>query len=246
MLLHIEFLYHLRIVVVLNLRLSFFNFYFIYLFLYLFYNDEEVRKMKKKLIIIVSAIIIIGGGILLYFVLNNKNNENDNVRFAKEYADSQVGEDNVFVYKNIDEIINILKYGTGVVYLGFPECPWCQAYVKYLNETAKDANIEKIYYFNILEDRKNNTEKYQEIVSILGDNLQRDDEGNLKVFVPNVSFVVNGKIIGNDYETSLDTKGFENPSDYWTEEEVSELENTLSGYMKEVYKALYSCTDCNK
>ena len=204
--------------------------------------------MKKKLIIIVSAIIIIGGGILLYFVLNNKNNENDNVniRFAKEYADSQVGEDNVFVYKNIDEIINILKYGTGVVYLGFPECPWCQAYVKYLNETAKDANIEKIYYFNILEDRKNNTEKYQEIVSILGDNLQRDDEGNLKVFVPNVSFVVNGKIIGNDYETSLDTKGFEKPSDYWTEEEVSELENTLSGYMKEVYKALYSCTDCNK
>lgn len=202
--------------------------------------------MKKKLIIIVSAIIIIGGGILLYFVLNNKNNENDNARFAKEYADSQVGEDNVFVYKNIDEIINILKYGTGVVYLGFPECPWCQAYVKYLNETAKDANIEKIYYFNILEDRKNNTEKYQEIVSILGDNLQRDDEGNLKVFVPNVSFVVNGKIIGNDYETSLDTKGFENPSDYWTEEEVSELENTLSGYMKEVYKALYSCTDCNK
>lgn len=230
----------------LNLRLSFFNFYFIYLFLYLFYNDKEVRKMKKKLIIIVSAIIIIGGGILLYFVLNNKNNENDNVRFAKEYADSQVGEDNVFVYKNIDEIINILKYGTGVVYLGFPECPWCQAYVKYLNETAKDANIEKIYYFNILEDRKNNTEKYQEIVSILGDNLQRDDEGNLKVFVPNVSFVVNGKIIGNDYETSLDTKGFEKPSDYWTEEEVSELENTLSGYMKEVYKALYSCTDCNK
>lgn len=202
--------------------------------------------MKKKLIIIVSAIIIIGGGILLYFVLNNKNNENDNVRFAKEYADSQVGEDNVFVYKNIDEIINILKYGTGVVYLGFPECPWCQAYVKYLNETAKDANIEKIYYFNILEDRKNNTEKYQEIVSILGDNLQRDDEGNLKVFVPNVSFVVNGKIIGNDYETSLDTKGFEKPSDYWTEEGVSELENTLSGYMKEVYKSLYSCTDCNK
>lgn len=202
--------------------------------------------MKKKLIIIVSAIIIIGGGILLYFVLNNKNNENnnDNIKFAKEYT--EVGEDNVFVYKDIDEIINILKYGTGVVYLGFPECPWCQAYVKYLNDAAKEANIEKIYYFNILEERKNNTEKYQEIVSILGDNLQRDEEGNLKVFVPNVSFVVDGKIVGNDYETSLDTKGFEKPSDYWTIEDVNRLNNTLTGYMKEVYNALYLCTDCNK
>lgn len=202
--------------------------------------------MKKKLLIVISVIIIIGGGILLYFVINNKNSENnsDNIKFAKEYT--EVGEDNVFVYKDIDEIINILKYGTGVVYLGFPECPWCQAYVKYLNDTAKEANIEKIYYFNILEERKNNTEKYQEILSILGDNLQRDEEGNLKVFVPNVSFVVNGRIIGNDNETSLDTKGFENPSDYWTDEEVSELKNTLTGYMKEVYNALYLCADCNK
>lgn len=202
--------------------------------------------MKKKLLIVISIIIIIGGGILLYFVINNKNSENnsDNVKFAKEYT--EVGEDNVFVYKDIDEIINILKYGTGVVYLGFPECPWCQAYVKYLNDTAKEANIEKIYYFNIFKERENNTEKYQEILSILGDNLQRDEEGNLRVFVPNVSFVVNGRIIGNDNETSLDTKGFEKPSDYWTIEEVSELRNTLTGYMKEVYNALYLCTDCNK
>lgn len=201
--------------------------------------------MKKKLIIIVSAIIVIGVGIGLYFVINNKDNKNtDNIKFANEYT--EVGEDNVFVYKDIDEIINILKYGTGVVYLGFPECPWCQAYVKYLNETAKEVGIEKIYYFNILEDRKNNTEKYQEIVSILGDNLQRDEEGNLRVFVPNVSFVVKGEIVGNDNETSLDTKGFDKPSDYWTTEEENELLNTLTGYMKEVYNDLYLCTDCNK
>lgn len=193
---------------------------------------------------IIAVVIVLGFLGLISFYYLNLAKVTDASKFKEEY--SNVSEDNVFVYRTEKEIIEILKHGTGIVYLGFPECPWCQAYVKYLNDAAKEANIEKIYYFNILEDRKNNTEKYQEIVSILGDNLQRDDEGNLKVFVPNVSFVVNGKIIGNDYETSLDTKGFEKPSDYWTEEEVSELENTLSGYMKEVYKALYSCTDCNK
>lgn len=201
--------------------------------------------MKKKVLIIVCVTIVILGGICLYFVISNSDNKNsDNVKFAKEYT--EVDKDNVFVYKDIDEIINILKYGTGVVYLGFPECPWCQAYVKYLNDIAKEVGIEKIYYFNILEDRKNNTEEYQEIVSILSDNLLRDDEGNLRVFVPNVSFVVKGEIIGNDNETSLDTKGFDKPSDYWTIEEVSELKDTLNGYMEEVYKELHSCTDCNE
>lgn len=205
----------------------------------------EVRNdMKKKLIIIISAIVVIGMIVGLYFVLDNNKEESDNVKFASIYT--EVSEDNVFVYRDVDEIINILKYGTGVVYLGFPECPWCQRYVKYLNETAKEVGIEKIYYFNILEDRENNTEEYQEIISILGDNLQRDEEGNLRVFVPNVSFVVNGKIVGNDCETSLDTKGFDDPDDYWDDEEVSELKDTLSGYMKEVYDALYMCTECNE
>lgn len=204
----------------------------------------EVKDMKKKLIIIISAIVIIGMIVGLYFVLDNNKEESDNVKFASIYT--EVSEDNVFVYRDINEIINILKYGTGVVYLGFPECPWCQRYVKYLNEMAKEVGIEKIYYFNILEDRENNTKEYQEIISILGDNLQRDEEGNLRVFVPNVSFVVNGKIVGNDCETSLDTKGFDDPDDYWDDEEVSELKDTLSGYMKEVYDALYMCTECNE
>lgn len=200
--------------------------------------------MKKKLIIIISAIVIIGIIVGLYFVLDNNKEDSDNVKFASVYT--EVSSDNVFVYRDINEIINILKYGTGVVYLGFPECPWCQRYVKYLDETAKEVGIEKIYYFNILEDRENNTKEYQEIISILGDNLQRDEEGNLRVFVPNVSFVVNGKIVGNDCETSLDTKGFDEPDDYWNDEEVSELKNTLTGYMKEVYDSLYMCTECNE
>ena len=83
-------------------------------------------------------------------------------KFSAEYH--EVAKNNVFVYRNIDEIINILEKGTGIVYLGFPECKWCQRYTKYLNEVAMDMGISKIYYYNIREDRKLNTENYQKIV----------------------------------------------------------------------------------
>ena len=75
--------------------------------------------MKKKLVIIVVSIVIILLGVfaLWYFCFNK---ESDNEKFAKEY--DTVTSDNVFVYKDIDEIIKILEHGTGVVYLGFPEC----------------------------------------------------------------------------------------------------------------------------
>lgn len=203
--------------------------------------------MKEKKYIIIAIItlplvVALITGTYLLFGLDNK--ESDAQKFAKEYT--EVGEDNVFVYRTKEEVIKLMKYGTGVVYLGFPECPWCQTYAKYLNEVAKEVGVDKIYYYDILEDRTNNTEFYKEVVSILGDNLEHDDEGNSRIFVPNVSFHVGGKIIGNDLETAKDTKGFESPSDYWTEEEVTELKNTLTTYMEEVYTSSNMCTTCNK
>lgn len=199
--------------------------------------------MNKKYLLIVSVIILVLLGVLFFIGGNKEKKLSDGERFAQEYEG--IEEDNVFVYRNIDEIINIMERGTGVVYLGFPECPWCHVYVKYLNEVAKEVGIEKIYYYNVLEDRTNNTENYQKLTEILKGHLQYDEEGNEKIYVPNVSFHIEGKIIGNDYETSKDTHGFKEPSDYWTEDEVKELKNTLTKYMKDVYKALNDCTECN-
>ena len=90
---------------------------------------------------------------------DSKNTNIDGKKFAEEYT--SVTKDNVFVYRSAEEIINILEHGTGVVYLGFPECPWCTAYVPYLNEVAKANDVDKVYYYNILNDRKDNTDNYK-------------------------------------------------------------------------------------
>ena len=192
-----------------------------------------MKKRKILIIYIILALLITGC---------NKNENNDSKKFAEEYT--QISEYNYFVYRNSEEIIKILEHGTGVVYLGFPECPWCQAYVPILNEVADIEGLEKIYYLNILEDRKNNTEDYQKIVKILEEYLHYDEEGNKRIYVPAVIFVTDGEIVGFDDETSYDTKGFENPEDYWTTDEVSDLKQRLSKIMVNVIDN--RCTDCNK
>ena len=198
-----------------------------------------MNKNKSILVIVLSAILIV------LSIYNRSNNIiKDSMKFKKEYK--EVSSNNVFEYKTIDEIIKIMENGTGVVYLGFPECKWCQAYVKYLDEVSKEVGIEKIYYYNILEDRKNNTKEYQKIVSILDSYLQYDNEGNKRIYVPNVSFHIKGEVIGVDFETSLDTHDLSDPKEYWTEEEVSDLKETLYDLMMKVHEKQTSCTDCNK
>ena len=201
-----------------------------------------MKRSYKVLIIIISLVLILGISLVLIFKYSKE--ETDAMKFSREY--SEVSLNNVFVYRDIDEIIKIIKNGTGVVYLGFPECPWCNYYVKYLNEVALEVGIDQIYYYNILEDRKNNTKEYQEIVSLLSEYLQYDDEGNKKIFVPNVSFHIDGEIIGNDFETSKDTNNKDTPEEYWTEGEVKDLKENLKNYMEKVYIASNTCTTCNK
>lgn len=191
--------------------------------------------MKKKFLLIVTIIICL-------VITGCKNQISDAEKFKEEY--SQVGEYNVFVYKNEEEIIKILKHGTGVIYLGFPECPWCQAYVPYLNEVADIEGLEKISYYNIYDDRKENTEFYQEVVDIIKDYLQYDDDGNKRIYVPAVIAVKDGEIIGFDDETSYDTLGYDDPAEYWTEDRAKNLKSNLTKMISEIVDN--SCTDCNK
>ena len=198
---------------------------------------------KKRIMILVSVIILFMIGVisLVLFLKKDKKTVSDMEKFSAEYH--EVAKNNVFVYRNIDEIINILEKGIGIVYLGFPECKWCQRYTKYLNEVAMDMGISKIYYYNIREDRKLNTENYQKIVSILENYLQNDEEGNKRIYVPSVIALKKGEIVGFDDETAWDTKGFETPDEYWNTDEVKDLKEKLEKMIADTGSNI--CTECN-
>ena len=206
--------------------------------------------MKNKNIIIAMGVIIVALiGVVIYLLVKENNNANNDTndkpeitdasKFADEYT--ELTDDNVFVYASVDEIIDTLENGNGVVYLGFPECQWCQRYVVYLNDVAKKNNVDKILYYNIREDRNDNSENYLKIVDLLKDYLQDDEDGNPRIFVPAIIFMNDGKIVGFDDETSLDTKGCSNADEYWTKDEIKDLKERLNEYIEKANV----CIDCN-
>lgn len=202
---------------------------------------NRLKSIKSALTIFLFFSLVLVG--MYFFSKGNSNNVPneeevpDSVKFSKEYPG--VGENNVFEYKTIEEIIKIFESGTGVVYLGFPECPWCQRYVIYLNEVAKDVGLKNIYYFNILQDRKDNTEGYRTLLSLLDGYLLNDDDGNPRIFVPDISVVVNGEIVGHDNETSMESGSVD---EYWTEQKVENFKNKLKGILE---KVVNNCKTCN-
>lgn len=153
---------------------------------------KEKKRLELKIIIAFSIIAIaILLGCFIYFL-------QDNIKFTKEY--SQVDKNNLFKYATQEEILDGFK-STSVIFFGFKECKWCQGYAPILNDIAAKNGVEEILYYNIKEDRTNKSDFYNQVVEIVKEYLDKDSEGNLKIFVPDTYFVKNGEIIGHSTDS---------------------------------------------
>lgn len=204
--------------------------------------------MKNKKIILISSIvfILLITLLVLFLVFKknkiNKNIDEEKIKFAEEYKTTK---DNVFTYRTIEEINKILKNGTGLIFLGFPKCSWCRGYVPIINEVAKKEGLEKIYYFNIYEDRKNNTEEYQEMVKLLKGFLRYDDEGNERIYAPSLIAVKNGKILEFDDTRYWDNKKYDSAEEFWQSADLKPMKEKITKMINEVNEKSACTADCD-
>lgn len=153
----------------------------------------------------------------------------DSEKFKQEYETlnnnsviMNIDENNPIKYVNFEKLMGILTTGTGVIYFGFPGCPWCRNMIPVLFEVSDSNNIDTIYYFNPRYIRSSGDESYQKLIKILDDYLLENDNGEKTLYVPDVYFVKNGKIVGNHLST---VESQTDPYTPLTEQQTKELEN---------------------
>ena len=101
---------------------------------------------KKKLrILILGSILIIGVALGVYQAIRVNNKEIDAIKFKaeyesingqenssnKNYAILDINKDNPMIYADYDKVFEVLN-GTGVIFFGFKECPWCRTAIPVL------------------------------------------------------------------------------------------------------------------
>lgn len=184
-----------------------------------------MKKNGIKLLIIFLIILIC----IITFITVKKNRvTKDEKSFKKEYEryngytnpgsdkkyfDVNIEEKNGIKYLDDDEVIDMLQNKTGIIYFGFPTCPWCRSMIEVLLDAKDSTNQKNIYYYNaldirdekVLEDGKVKTTKkgkknYYKILDILGDKASvyegLEDDSIKRLYFPTVVFVRNGKIVG--------------------------------------------------
>ena len=81
--------------------------------------------------------------------------------------------------------------------------------------------------------KSKNTEEYQKLVEKLSNYLHTDDKNNKRIYVPDVYFVKDGKIIGHNNDTS--TIEGTDTEEYYTDTAKKDLKEKLTKLVVEVY-----------
>lgn len=207
----------------------------------------------KKNVIILSIIVVIALVIaILFFLLNNKG-MSDGERFKQEYEELNdshlevnIDSDNMIKYIDLEEAIDIIKNDTGVIYFGYPSCPWCRNAVPVLLDAASSTSLDTIYYVNAynirdvkeIDDDGNivttneGDRLYDDLLEVLDDILDPytiiDDNGEVidlgekRLYVPMVLFVKDGEVVSYHLST-VDSQ--EDPSISLNDSQRDELYN---------------------
>lgn len=223
--------------------------------------------MKKN--IILSVAVVVAAIISLFGIYTRQAKEinSDSLKFKEEYESLNgkenssgknylslnISSNNPIVYSSFQEVYNLIEKGTGIIYFGFPGCPWCRNAVPVLLDAAQELNISKIYYFNALSirDKKHldengniitdeeGTEDYKKLVEILYDELPvydgLNDDSIKRLYFPTVVFVKDGKIVGI-HTSTVDSQS--DPYIKLSEEQYSELKNIYLDLMNKIYDVI--------
>lgn len=175
----------------------------------------------KKILLVLCIMLLTGCG-------KEEVVYTDGAKFEQEYEalndngivvdiDSDVN----IKYLELSEVVDFLENKTGVIYFGFPKCPWCRNIIPVLLDVATDNN-QIVYYFNPQDVRGTDNEEFDKVMEILDEYLLVNSDGEKTLYVPDVYFVKEGNIVGH-YLGSVSSQT--NPYENLTETQKEELYN---------------------
>lgn len=183
--------------------------------------------MKLTKILAIVGLVAVILGVLWWFGGNREVEPLRDVTEPAPLTEEYPGlpEGHTFVRESGGEIVERFRSGDGIIFLGFKECPWCQKLAPILNEAAM-LEEENIYYYDIRSEREGDTDTYQELVSILEPYLAKDENGESRIYVPDVSFVKGGEIVWR-FEMGATGEEERTPDTYWTHERREQAVETF-------------------
>lgn len=178
-------------------------------------------------------VVLFGLIIWAFIYLGNKyaNNSQPEVKKMSDFY-SFIDSD-FYEVINGTRMINKIKSGNNLIFVGSSTSKWSIKYVEELDVILSKLGVDKVYYYDINNDKAQKNSNYYDIRELLKGYLVTTDGGESNLLAPSFYIVLDGKVLYYNTET-VAMKNTTSIDDYWNKEQeinfAAEIENAVFNY----------------
>ncbi len=189
----------------------------------------KTKSIIRKIIyaILFAAMI----GCFIYLGEKYADNSEEKIETIRDYYDNEELKNFEVIYGS--KMISLLKEGNHLIFIGNKKSEFSIKYIEELNNAIKELEVDKIYYYDIINDKAQKNSNYYKIVELLNGSLITTDSSNNNLLAPSFYIVDNGEVKYYNIETSA-MKNNATTKEYWTiDKEINfklEIQNAINKY----------------
>ena len=132
-----------------------------------------------------------------------------------------------------NKMISLLRNGHNIIFIGSSSSIYSQKYIEEIDKIFNSLKIDKVYYYDLNNDKYQQNSNYYEIKELLDGYLTSTDDSDNNLLAPSLYIINNGQVEYYNTETST-MKNTSSIESYWTEEQElifqGEVTNAINKY----------------
>ena len=132
-----------------------------------------------------------------------------------------------------NKMINLLRNGHNIIFIGSSSSKYSQKYIEEIDKIFNNLKIDKVYYYDLNNDKYQQNSNYYKIRELLNGYLTTTDDSDNNLLAPSLYIVNNGTIEYYNTETST-MKNTADVESYWSYEQElifqGEVTNAINKY----------------
>lgn len=190
----------------------------------------KVKSILRKIIyFLLFALMIVA-----FIVLSEKyaDNSKQRVSVISDYYENTKADCYEVISGN--KMISLLKSGKNIIFIGSSVSDYSRKYMEELDTIFKNLKIDKVYYYDINNDKLQENSNYYDIKELLNGYLVETDTVSNNLLSPSLYIVNDGKVMYYNVETSA-MKNTDTVKSYWTPEKEITFSNEITAAISNYY-----------
>lgn len=193
-----------------------------------------MTKKRKALLRKIIYLILFSAMIFCFIYIGNKYTNDDKEKVV-QISDYYEGiNDKQYEVIRGKRLISLLKEGKHLILIGNQKSEYSQKYIQLLTSIVEELKVDKVYYYDLINDKAQANSNYYDILELLEGHLTTTDSSTKNLLAPSFYIVVNGDVKYYNIET-VAMKNTDTVDSYWSVQTEFNFRQEVSSAIEKFY-----------